>query len=417
MQYAAQIHSIKSEKKLFRYFSLNSNLLLSFILLASLMTVSTASYSDTLKGGTSDYTHYPQGGGMRVTATFGPDERLWRVVPEKKFIYVDYSTDLGKTFSAPVRINRQPQRIKVSRQNRPDIIVDHSGRIFVIYTAVIAHTTTQLLSISNDNGRNFSIPILLSKKAPEAISFLGRLALSPSGQVYAFWLDERDHTDWRKPGYSIYSTMLDNGNTSALVNHKVATSLCECCRIAVAFDNDNQPVLFTRFIYPDNIRDHGLLQIRPKGEEPLSWRVTFDQWKIRGCPEQGPAISISDNNRFHIAWFTQGSTRQGLFYAYSSDRGLHFSNPLPFGTLEDMPGYPDVLTKGDQVFLTWTEFNDSKLRLIVMKSTDKGKSWAPARQIAESTAGYDIPILLKGNEGVFVSWNSKNEGYHLIPLD
>ena len=118
-----------------------------------------------------------------------------------------------------------------------------------------------------------------------------------------------------------------------------------------------------------------------------------------------------------MAWFTQGSIRQGLFYAYSSDRGLHFSNPLPFGTPEDMPGYPDVLAKGDQVFLTWTEFNDSKLRLIVMKSTDRGKSWTPARQIAESTAGYDIPILLKGTGGVFVSWNSKSEGYHLIHLD
>ena len=417
MQYAARIYSLKSEKRFFRYFSLNSNLLLSFILLAGLMTVSTASYSDTLKGGTSDYTHYPQGGGMRVTATFGPDERLWRIVPEKKFIYVDYSTDLGKTFSAPVRINRQPQHIKVSRQNRPDIIVDHSGRIFVIYTAEIAHTTTQLLSISSDNGRNFSIPILLSKKAPDAISFLGRLALSPSGQVYAFWLDERDHTDWRKPGYSIYSTMLGNGNTSAMVNHKVATSLCECCRIAVAFDNDNQPVLFTRFIYPDNIRDHGLIRIPSEGGKPHSRRVTFDQWKIRGCPEHGPAISISREGEYHMAWFTQGSTRQGLFYAYSSDRGLHSSNPLPFGTPEDMPGYPDVLAKGDQVFLTWTEFNDSKLRLIVMKSTDRGESWTPARQIAESTVGYDIPILLKGTEGVFVSWNSKNEGYHLIPLD
>lgn len=417
MQYATQIHSLKSEKRFFRHFNLNSNLLLNFILLASLMTVSTASYSDTLKGGTADYTHYPQGGGMRVTATFGPDEWLWRVVPEKKFIYVDYSTDLGKTFSAPVRINRKPQRIKVSRQNRPDIIVDHSGRIFVIYTAVIAHTTTQLLSISSDNGRSFSIPILLGKKAPEAISYLGRLALSPSGQVYAFWLDERDRTDWRKPGFSVYSTMIGNESISNLVNQKLAGTVCECCRIAVAFDNDNQPILFTRFIYPDNIRDHGLLQMRPKGEEPFSWRVTFDQWKIRGCPEQGPAISIGDNNQYHIAWFTQGSVRQGLFYAYSSNQGRHFSNPLSFGTLENMSGYPDIMADGKQVFLTWTEFDGAKMKLLVMQSIDMGRSWSPAKAISESTAGSDIPFLLRSAKGVFVSWNTKDEGYRLIPLD
>jgi len=73
-------------------------LLLGCILLACFIEISTASHvgHDSSKGGTADYTHYPQGGGMRVTATFGSDGRLWRIVPEKKFIYVDYSIDLGK---------------------------------------------------------------------------------------------------------------------------------------------------------------------------------------------------------------------------------------------------------------------------------------------------------------------------------
>jgi hypothetical protein len=398
--------------------SLNSNLLLSFILLTSSIAVNTVVYGENVvsKSGSADYTHYPQGGGMRVSATFDPNGRLWRVVPEKKFIYVDYSTDLGKTFSAPVRINRQPQRIKVSKQNRPDILVDHSGRIFVTYTAKIDQITTQLISISNDSGRSFSVPIMLSKKAPEAISFLGRLALSPSGQVYAFWLDERDRTDWRKPGYSIYSAMLSSKNNQSLVNQKIADSLCECCRIAVSFDKDNQPILFTRFIYPDNIRDHGLIRVSSKGEKPSSWRVTFDQWKIRGCSEHGPTISINGNGEYHVAWFTQGSTRQGLFYAYSSDQGLHFSNPFPFGSLENMSGYPDVLAKGKNIYLTWKEFDGTKTNILVIQSKNGGKSWLPSKIIAESTSDSDIPFLLRSNKGMFVSWNTKDKGYRLIPL-
>ncbi len=382
------------------------------------MAVSTISYgeNDVLKGGTANYTHYPQGGGMRVTATFGPDGRLWRIVPEKRFIYVDYSADLGKTFSAPVRINSKPQRIKVSRQNRPDIIVDDSGRVFVIYTAVLGHTT-QLLSISDDSGRTFSVPTLLSKKALEAISFLGRLTLSPSGQAYTFWLDKRDRSDWRKPGYSIYSALLSNKSGSSLVDRKLADSTCECCRIAVAFDSEEQPVLFTRFIYPDNIRDHGLIRVPSEGGKPSLWRVTSDQWKIRGCPEHGPAISINQEDEYHVAWFTQGSIRQGLFYSNSSDQGHHFSEPLPFGTLDNMSGYPDILTKGKHVFLTWTEFDGTKTLLLVMHSTNGGKNWSPVKLIADSTAGSDIPFLIRNKEDVFVSWNSKYEGYRLIPLD
>lgn len=88
-------------------FVLSRSLFLRYVLLFCSVTVSTLGYSEhiTFKKGMADYTHYPDGGGMRVTTTFGPEGRLWRIVPEKKFIYVDYSTDLGKTFSAPVRIN------------------------------------------------------------------------------------------------------------------------------------------------------------------------------------------------------------------------------------------------------------------------------------------------------------------------
>ncbi len=110
-------------------------------------------------------------------------------------------------------------------------------------------------------------------------------------------------------------------------NRKLSGTVCECCRIAASFDNDGLPVLLARLIYPGDIRDHGLIRLRVNGEVPLSWRVTFDQWELKGCPEHGPAISISNDDRYHIAWFTQGSVRQGLFYAYSIDRGQHFSNP------------------------------------------------------------------------------------------
>lgn len=384
------------------------------------MVVSTAGYGEnnSFTSVSTDFTHYPQGGGMRVAATFSSDGRLWRVVPEKEYIYVDYSTDLSKTFSVPVRINRQPQRITVSRQNRPDIKVDHTGRIIVIYTAKLGHTTTQLISISDNNGSSFSIPMPVSKKASESISFLGRLVLTPSGKVYAFWLDERDRTDWRKPGYSIYSTILGNKSNSKLVNNKIAESLCECCRIAAAFDNKkSQPVLLARFIYPDNIRDHGLITIPSERKKPASWRVTFDQWKIKGCPENGPAISINKEGEYHLTWFTQGSIRQGMFYAYSSNHGLSFSDPLPFGNSDSTPSYADVLANGKHIFLTWREFKGTLTKILFMKSENGGRSWSPPKQIAESTADSDIPFLLKNSNAVFVSWNTKDKGYFLIPID
>ena len=398
---------------------MSSGQLLAHLLLISALVFSPASYGDHdhSKSGTAYYKHTPQGGGLFVTAAFGPDDRLWRVVPEKKHVYVDYSTDLGKTFSTPVRINSESQRIKVSSENRPGIAVDGSGRIYVIYAAEGTQPVAQYLSMSTDNGRNFSTPRPLSNKASEANSSLGRLALSPAGKVYIFWLDERDRTDWRKPGNAMYFTSIVGQGSADFINQKLSDTLCECCRIAAAFDNESQPVLLARFIYPGDIRDHGLLRMRADGKLPRSWRVTFDQWKIEGCPEHGPAISVGNDDRYHIAWFTQGSVRQGLFYAYSSDGGQHFSNPLPFGDSEKLPSHPDIMAQGKNIILTWTEFDGDKTHLLIMQSNDKGQSWTPARSIGESTSKTDSPLLLASTQGIFVSWNREKEGYRLIPLN
>lgn len=391
--------------------------LLGHILLLGVLALSGCSHVNQahLKAGTADYSHYPAGGGLFVSAAFGPDGRLWRIVPEKHHVYVDYSTDLGKTFSAPVLINTETQHIKVSGENRPGIAVDRSGRIYVIYTAESAQPVTVYFSMSTDNGHSFSTPSPLSDKASEANSFQGRLALNPKGQAYVFWHDERNRTDWKQPGNSIYYTTISgqSGHTAA---QKLSDTLCDCCRIAATFDNNAQPVLLARFIYPDGIRDHGLIKTQSDGKKPLEWRVTFDQWNIEACPDHGPAIAISDD-KYHIAWFTQGSTRQGLFYAYSSDQGRHFSNPLALGNTGKLPSHPDVIAKGKRIILTWTEFDGSKTQLLAMQSNDGGQTWLPAKSIAESAAEVDFPFLLSNNGSVFVSWNSKNEGYRLIPVN
>jgi hypothetical protein len=418
MERTACIHHKTAANRPRRYLPENSRQLSGCLLLIVAMLFSTVSYSDhdRLTAGKADYSHYPQGGGLPVTAALGPDGRLWRVVPEKRHVYVDYSTDLGKTFSVPVRVNNEPQRIKASSENRPGIAVDRSGKIYVTFAAEATQPIAQYFSTSTDNGQSFSTPIPLSDQASEANSFEGRLALSPSGKIYIFWLDERDRTDWRQPGNAIYFTAADSLESTNLINRKLFNTVCECCRVAVSFDDEGLPVLLARFIYPGDMRDHGLVRVRANGEAPLAWRVTFDQWEIKGCPEHGPAISIGNDNRYHIAWFTQGNVRQGLFYAYSSDRGQHFSDPMPFGTPGRLPSHPDILAQGKHVILTWTEFDGDKTYLLAMQSRDGGQTWRQPQTIAESKMGTDFPFLLTSNRDVFISWNSKKEGYRLIKV-
>lgn len=357
-------------------------------------------------------------GGLQVAAAFGPDGKLWRATPDKQHIYVDYSTDQGKTFAAPVIINPESQRIKTSGENHPGIAVDHAGNVYVIYPAEGEKQPAMLyFSISAGGTGHFTPPAPISGKTEEANIYQGKLISDADGQAYVFWHDERDRTDWKQAGNSIYSTVLDAHSSSGITSVKVADTLCDCCRIAAAFDGNQQPILLARFIYPGSIRDHGLILMQKNGMPPLLRRATVDQWNIEACPEHGPALAIGADNRIHIAWFTQGSVRQGLFYAYSDDQGEHFSQPLHFGNPERLPSHPDILAQGKHIFLAWTEYNGAKTQLQVMQSSDGGQSWSAAKQVAEAANEADYPFLLSNQQGVFVSWNSKTEGYRLIPLN
>jgi hypothetical protein len=370
-----------------------------------------------LKSGGSDYGHYPSGGGLYVSAAFGPDGRLWRVVPEKRHVYVDYSTDQGKTFSAPVALNAEAQRIKVSGENRPGIAVDPAGRIYAVYAAEGKQPSALYVSVSSDGGQHFSPPALLSDKAAEANTYQAKLALSPSGQAYAFWHDERDRFDWKKPGNAIYYTTIAPQAQPTAQAWKVIDAVCECCRLAAAFDTDGGPVLSVRFLYPGGVRDHALLRPKSGKSDWTAWRVSVDDWKVDACPEHGPALAIGKDGRQHMAWFTQGTARKGLFYANSSDRGQHYSTPVAVGDMTKLPSHPDLLVLGQRVALAWSEYDGTKTRIMLTQSQDGGTNWSPARSLAETSAQADYPLLLAKGGNAFLSWNSQRDGYRLIRID
>lgn len=363
-------------------------------------------------GSFARYTEAPR---LHVSAAFGPDGKLWRLVPTKEHVYVDYSVDLGKTFSAPMAVNAQAQHIQTKDEDRPQITVARDGHVYVAYSAYSTLPWTSWLSMADGRGGAFSTPVNISDQSREARHYQTRLAVDPNGRLQVFWHDDREHAS---AGNALYQASAERpGELGHLSHRKIVGALCECCRTAVDFEPDGQPLLLARLIYPVGVRDHGL--IGRFGESNWSTRrVSEDNWQIEACPEHGPALSVAASGRYHIAWFTQGSARKGLFYAYSSDQGRHFSKPLPLGDASRLPGHADVLAVGDRVTLTWREFDGVTTRVMSMQSQDGGDSFTSARMLAETAGEADFPFLLKNAGGdVYLSWSTQNEGYRLIPLN
>lgn len=351
--------------------------------------------------------------GVHQAAAFAADGKLWRVSADKQHVYVNHSEDYGKSFSSPVIVNPEAQRIKISNENRPNIAVDKHNRIIVSYPAEGQQPASLFFSLSDNQGNTFSQPREISDKANEAISLQSTLATSPNGTAYLFWHDDRDKTDYRQLGNNAYySTILENGTLST--NSKVAVDLCECCRLAVSFFTTGEPVLFGRFIYDGHSRDHGMAVLQT-GNWQTS-RVTHDEWRIEACPEHGPALAISSTNDVHIAWFTQGPTQSGLFYAHSRDRGATFSAPMAFGNALKLSKFPTISTTGSDVSLTWLEFDGHETQMLSMHSGNSGNTWDTPRPLARTASANDKPIAIQDKQDrPWIYWSTRNEGLQLFP--
>jgi hypothetical protein len=379
-------------------------------LVISLLTLSHSSYSEEAKPDQKLFS----------AAAFGSDGRLWRVMPSQDAVVVDYSLDYGKTFSKPVQVNPKPQAMNFWDENPLSITVDKQGRVYVLYFADDKQDYTSYFSQSAD-GSHFSTPVKVSTKADGFIHYQTEMSVDDAGKAHFMWHDTRDEAEYKKTGggdLSIYYASLTEGKMDTTpADHRIASNICSCCRSAMVLGKDGNPVILARFVYPDNIRDHGLFTVSAGGIASEHWRVTYDDWKIDGCPTHGPALSISDNGRYHMAWFSQGTKQSGLFYAWSGDNGKTFSKPFAIGNADKLPGRPDVLALGNKVALVWKEFDGKITTINAIVSEDGGLRWSLQKQLASSAAASNHPALLNDGKRIFLAWHSADKGFQLIRVD
>jgi hypothetical protein len=353
-------------------------------------------------------------GSPAVAATFGPDGRLWRVIAGMHDLKVDYSTDLGASFSAPVVIEPRRQRLRVDPEGAPQIAIDASGTIYVAWNADARRAQQTFVVTSRDNGRTFSAP--LSPEVPGPSTGLQlRPLLFAHGDGADLYLLRPEAAD-ASHGL-LYRSVLKPDMTAPLATTRIAGSTCECCRLDAALDTDGSVVVLSRMVLDDGVRDFGIVRVSPAGEASPVVRVTDDDWRIDACPEHGAALAIAPDGRYHLAWFTQGQKRQGLFYASSPDRGATWSAPLRIGSESALAGHADVLALGDRVVLAWQQFDGTRTSILAMSSADHGRTWSAPGELATGTGAADYPRLIANGTGAFVSWSAGPDGYRLLPLE
>jgi hypothetical protein len=378
-----------------------------------------------LLAGSAQAQHQHGGGkspeAFTATPAFAPDGTLWLARASADRVVVQKSSDLGKTFSPSVAVTPEPMNLDWGPDARVHIAVDAKGNAVVSFAIFQDQRFNgrAFVSRSTDNGVSFSRPQPLTKDTTS--QRFETVAIDPEGRVFAAWLDKRNIAIARAagrayPGAALAYAWSDDGTSFG--DTKVALdNTCECCRLGIAFAGPGRPAIVFRNIFAGSIRDHAVVTFKDANTPGPVQRVSVDNWKIEACPHHGPSLAIAKDGSYHVAWFTDGAARKGLFYARAASGEASFEAPRALSAPDRQPARPYLLANGRALHLVWKEFDGTKAQVRWQMSHDSGTNWSAPRTVADADDASDHPLLVAHGGRSYLSWLTKSEGYRLIPLE
>ncbi|MGE0360978.1 MAG: methyltransferase domain-containing protein [Vicinamibacterales bacterium] len=293
-------------------------------------------------------------------------------------VFVATSRDGGRSFGAPVQVNRVAGDARVGGEIPPRVALHAptgaaEPEVVVAWNAKDQGTEIKVAR-SSDGGRTFDAGRSLQSAGAAGDRGWHALAVDEGGVAHVLWLDHRglaaakaDHQHkGEHDGVAMaqqsglrYATL--GGPTAG--DRQLTSGVCYCCKTALAALPGGRLVAAWRHVYAGNLRDIAFTESRDGGRTFATVaRVSEDGWAINGCPDDGPALATGRDGRVHVVWPTviPGDQPTGaLFYAVGGDRG-GFSPRVRVPTLgAPKPSHPQVIEDAHgRVVVAWDEVLD-----------------------------------------------------------
>ena len=374
----------------------------------------------------------PQKSNLAISVAFDAQGKLWRASVKDGFVQVDASSNLGKSFSKPVQVNKTAQKIGADGEARPKIAISPEGNIYLTWTEALKTPFSGYIwfARSINAGKSFEKPQIVHTDRAEITHRFDALHVSPNGKITVTWVDKRDLLaakagNKKYDGAAIYYASSNDKGASFVPEQKLADNSCECCRIVTTNKPDGTVVAMWRHVFEGSERDHMMAEIPAENTKPQTHRATFGHWKIDGCPHHGAALAAGGVGKdwwgYHMAYFDGNDANPGLYCSRMDGVAWASSPAKKFGNNSNQAGHPSILSVAgakdeEQVWLVWREVEAKNSKIIGMFSDDGGRSWNDAKVLANESVKADYPALISQGKRVYLSWNTAN-GYQLIPLN
>lgn len=268
------------------------------------------------------------------------------------------------------------------------------------------------LARSTNDGRTWSPSVTPHHDGTQTEHGFASLFQVPGAGLGLVWLDGRQTApagaaaqpehDGHDGGAMTVRYAAFDGKWKQSADMPIDTRVCECCPTTAAVTTDGVIAAF-RNRTEDEIRDIYVSRLENgKWTEPKA--VHNDNWKISGCPVNGPMLSARGRDVV-IAWFTGKDDPGRVFVAFSKDAGRTFGAPIRVDDAGTVGRVDVELLPDGSAMATWIELVAGKTEFRarrVQSSGTKDAAMTIAALANNRTSGY--PRLARHSDEFVFAW-------------
>jgi hypothetical protein len=304
-------------------------------------------------------------------------------------------------------------------------IVENKGSIltsFLQKSAEGTYTYDVKLNLYNDSTKTWKRNFILHNDGTQ--SEHGFVSIKPYvfNSYFVTWLDGRnttsDHEDHSEHGSGAMTLrgaiVFEDGTVSydTLLDEKV----CDCCNTAAAIGPNDELIVAYRDRSVDEVRDISVKRWKAEGGWQPAVTVGNDNWKISGCPVNGPAIDIFENT-LGVAWFTATEDEGKVQIAFSENNRETFAEPIRVDAGNATGRVDVVMLSETEAAVLWMEpqGNEEVIQLVKVNANgDLGVPITISKTSPERASGF--PQLEKVGNTLYLAWTVTTDGSPKIEM-
>ena len=265
-----------------------------------------------------------------------------------------------------------------------------------------------MLTSSGDNGKIWSEPAVLHDDGKQAEHGFVSMVSYEEG-FFVSWLDGRntamegmEHHDGHHGEMSVRAAILDK-NGKKISEWELDKRVCDCCQTSAAITS-NGPIVVYRDRSDQEVRDMSIVRLI-NGQWTAPKSINNDNWKIEGCPVNGPRVAAQGNS-LAIAWFSMPEGEGQVNLIFSPDGGATFINPIRVDEGNAIGRVDVVLINDKSAMVSWMEGNMIKA---IRVNTDGSKETPIVIASSSDSRSSGFPQMTKSKDQLIFAWTDDKD--------